>query len=43
VAAFLDAAQLAELTLVVAFYNMVARVLEPLQVDLDARYSQKNG
>ena len=43
VTTFLDSEQLAELTLVVAFYNMVARVLEPLQVDLDARYSQKNG
>lgn len=38
VRAHLDDAQLVELTLVVACYNMVARFLEPLQVDLDRRY-----
>ncbi len=31
--------QLAELTLVAACYNMVARFLEPLEVDLDDRYA----
>ena len=37
-AAFFDAEQLAELVFVIAFYNMVARILEPLEVDLDPRY-----
>ena len=40
VADFLNAEQLAELVLVVAFYNMVARFLGPVEVDLDPRYGQ---
>ena len=35
----MDDEQLAELVFVVAFYNMVARVLEPLKVDVDPRYA----
>ena len=38
VAAFLSEAQLVELTLVAAFYNMVARFLRTAAVDLDPRY-----
>lgn len=38
VAAFLSAGQLAELVVVVAFYNMVARILEPLEIDIDPEY-----
>jgi len=41
VRAFLDGSALAELALVVGFYNMVARFLEPAQVDLDPRYTQR--
>jgi alkylhydroperoxidase family enzyme len=37
-AAFLTAEQLVELTLLVGFYNMVARFLLTAQVDLDPRY-----
>lgn len=33
-----DSEQLAELVFVVAFYNMVARILEPLAVERDPRY-----
>jgi alkylhydroperoxidase family enzyme len=36
---FLDDGALAELVLIVGFYNMVARFLEPAQVDLDPRYT----
>ncbi|MGI8926310.1 MAG: carboxymuconolactone decarboxylase family protein [Tepidiformaceae bacterium] len=36
--AALSSEQLAELALIVGFYNMVARFLEPVQVDLDPRY-----
>lgn len=38
-AALFDDEQLAELVFVIAFYNMVARILEPLEVDLDPRYA----
>ena len=37
-ASLFDDEQLAELVFVIAFYNMVARILEPLEVDLDPRY-----
>ena len=37
-AALLDGGQLAELVFVIAFYNMVARILGPLEVDRDPRY-----
>lgn len=36
VAAFLNEEEIVELTMVTAFYNMVARVLNTLQVDVDA-------
>lgn len=38
VAAFLSNEQLAELVVVVAFYNMVARILEPLEIEIDPEY-----
>jgi alkylhydroperoxidase family enzyme len=39
VAELLPAEQLAELVFVVAFYNMVARIIEAFRVDLDPRYA----
>ena len=33
---FLDARQVVELVEVVAYYNMIVRILEPLQVELEA-------
>ena len=38
----LDDEQLAELALVVAFYNMVARFIEPLELEVDTRYTDSN-
>lgn len=37
VAAFLDAEEIVELTLVIGYYNLVSRALNALEVDLDAR------
>ena len=39
--AALDDEQMMELVFVTAFYNMVARVSEPPEVDLDPRYGQE--
>jgi 4-carboxymuconolactone decarboxylase len=39
--AFLDDEQLTELVFIVAFYNMVARFLEPARVELDPEYTRE--
>jgi alkylhydroperoxidase family enzyme len=43
VRAHFDDAGMAELTLVAACYSMVARFLEPLEIELDANYESRPG